>query len=242
MGGLIGKLNDFDKVAINVFTISNYIRRMSMVNRDRAFREHIISEIRREEDREFCAKYKIEQINLGLPEFLPENHSYTEFNGNIGEKIKNHIDFSEKSIVFSPLGIGEHANHRQVFDICRLLMENGAAGEFIFYEDLPYGHRLSTRFRGINKLSDFLSRHSFTNYLNILSKKDIQRKREDIMIYESQHVYKCPTRVKMHRYFTRVSLLRHPYEGFWIRSGCNEISKFLSKNPHSLFSILRKLF
>jgi hypothetical protein len=243
MGGLVGKLGNFDKTIINVFTISTYIRRMAMTNRSRAFRENVVSKIREEEDREFCERYGIKQINLGLSESSEENYSHSEFVRNLSEKIKSHIDPAEKCLIFFPLGIGGHINHLQVFDACKLLIEVYGDGEFILYEDLPYGHRIASRFVRIDRLSEFLSSYGFVNCLNILSKKDILQKRKDIMLYESQHKYRHLCTVKIHRYFTRTSLLGYPYEGFWVREGTSsEISKFLTKNSHSLVSALRRFF
>jgi LmbE family N-acetylglucosaminyl deacetylase len=242
MGGLIGKLGNFDKTIINVFVIGKYIRRMAMAGGSEVFRERIISEIRYEEDRRFCKKYGIKQVNLGLAEFSSEDRSHDKFIKDLSKKIGSCIDFSRRCQVFFPMGIGEHVNHLQVFDACKLLMEANRDREFILYEDLPYGHRILDRFRRTDKLSDFLRDYGLKNYINILSKGDVLRKREDIMIYESQHRYKRPDTVKIHRYFTRVSLLRHPYEGFWIRNDDNEISRFLVENPHNLASFFRRFF
>jgi hypothetical protein len=212
-----------------------------MTNREVAFREEVVSKIRQAEDKEFCDGHEIEQINCNLPEYAGKELENGQFVSYLKNRISKHIDFSENCHIFFPLALGRHLNHMQVFEACTLMMKEQPQSSFILYEDLPYGHKILDRFRRLRELSAFIDSYGFKNYLRPLSSTEITRKRRDIMIYESQHVYKGPSGVRIKRYFTRTSLCCHPQEGIWIRHGRETIGcENLIENSGYAQNLLRK--
>jgi LmbE family N-acetylglucosaminyl deacetylase len=203
--------------------------------------EDAVSKIREMEDREFCDRYEIERVDCGLAEYGGEDRKGDQFIAYLENEMARQIDFSENCHIFFPMALGGHVNHIQVFEACCLMMENYPQSDFILYEDLPYGHRMVDRFRRLGELADFIDGHGFRNYLRPLTAEEIARKREDVMIYRSQHVYREPSRVRIDRYFTRASLCRRPWEGIWLREGSDLTSiGNLRKNSDYRESLLWK--
>lgn len=223
MGGFLQNLGNGDKTVINVFTKTPYIRRLSMVNRDINFKTDIVSRIRLEEDLEFCQLYNIRQVNL---DFYESTEDKDLINHEIYRQICDNVEFNSDCHVFFPMGIGRHRNHIQIFNICKRIINNYNCN-FIIYEDLPYAHNRFNRYDRIGEISNFLIENGFKNYLYKLSKSSIQQKKKDIMIYESQHTYKNFNRVKISRYYTRITFLPLAREGFWFRSIGGELNSFL---------------
>jgi LmbE family N-acetylglucosaminyl deacetylase len=241
LGGLIRTLENERKIIINVFTISSYIRRISPRGGEE-FRRRIISELRQKEDEEFCNRYNIEQINLG---FSDQSGGIAEkqFINVLRDRILEHASPHRDTLVF-PMAIGNHIDHLQIFEACCLLMKDYPQGEFVLYEDLPYGHRMFGRYARIGELSSLMSALGLKNYLKILSPEDVLRKREDIMIYESQHVYKRPSKVRIERYFTKTSPFRRPQEGLWLRgdSGLIKSAHLVKNSGFFLYNLVRDFF
>ena len=56
------------------------------------------------------------------------------------KKLAEIINFDEEQIIFIPMGIGNHEDHLQVFNIFKNIIIKNTQTKFIIYEDLPYAH------------------------------------------------------------------------------------------------------
>lgn len=221
MDGLLQNLKEYEKTIINVFTKSCYIRRMLMPYSDQLKRMELISEIRKNEDAVFCDNHNISQINLGFFEASTKSIiNKKQDNDLIYKKLIEIINFDEEQLLFIPMGIGNHEDHLQIFDIFKNIVNKKTQTKFIIYEDLPYAHVKNDRYLRIGELSNFLVNNGFKNYRLHLNRNIILKKRKDIMIYESQHKYKNHKRVRIGRYLIKKSFLSSPVESFWLQD-CN---------------------
>ena len=215
MSGLIQNLKEYEKTVINIFTNSCYIRRMSMPYLDQLKRMELISEIRKNEDTIFCKKYNANQINLGFFEASTKSIiNEQENNKLIYEKLKEVINFNEEKLIFIPMGIGNHEDHLQVFNIFKNIINKKTQIKFIIYEDLPYAHVRNDRYLRIGELSNFLINNGFKNYKLRLNKENILQKKKYIILYESQHKYKNYKKVRIKWYLVRESFLPSSIEKF----------------------------
>ncbi len=217
LDGFVNKFKNFDKRIINVFTRSDYIRRMRLICSDQNLREDIISNIRKVEDDNYTTKYGFSyKENLNLKDC-----------GSFGDREKELLESTiikliknvKKPILVFPIGVGLHQDHVKVFNVCRNIVESKEYKfDYIIYEDLPYSHVKKDRFSRVEQLSDFLKKNNLFYYKNLLNINDIKNKRDSIMLYESQHVYKNSFFVKMRRYCQRECIFSKRYEGMWINN------------------------
>ncbi len=220
LDGFVNKFKNFDKKIINVFTRSDYIRRMKLICSDQNLRGDIVSNIRKIEDDNYTIRHSFSyKENLNLKDCGSfGDHERKLLKSTIIELIKN----AKKPILVFPIGVGLHQDHVKVFDTCKSIVENEEYKfDYIIYEDLPYSHVKKDRFSRIEQLSDFLKKNDLFYYKNLLSTGDIKNKRDSIMLYESQHVYKSPFFVKMRRYCQRKCIFSHGYEGMWVNNKNN---------------------
>lgn len=218
MDGLLQNLKEYKKTMINIFTKSYYIRRMSMPYSNQLERMELISEIRRNEDAIFCSNYNITQINLEFFEASTKSIvNKQQDNDSIYKRLVEIIDFDEEQLIFIPMGIGNHEDHLQIFNIFKNIVSEKTRTKFVIYEDLPYAHVRNDRYLRIGELSNFLVANGFKNYNLHLNRKVILQKRKDIMLYESQHRYKNYKRVRIGRYLVRKSFLPSSIESFWLQ-------------------------
>ncbi|MCR4313010.1 MAG: PIG-L family deacetylase [Candidatus Roizmanbacteria bacterium] len=158
-GGLINYLKDRKKIKIiTVFTEG-----------DKLFLK------RRIEDMNVCRYLGIEYLHLGFTDVLWRDI----FNLKkerilvkaITNKIKKLIKNSEDPIIFAPLSIGNHIDHRIVNKICKDNFTN-----VIYWEDYPYNLKS-------NLLPEFIKKNRF---LYFEYKKRLFEKEKLIKFYDSQ--------------------------------------------------------
>lgn len=209
LAGFIQTLNkDDEKIIINIFTKSNYIRRMKLENLNFNMKINLVSEIRRNEDLNFCKKYKIKQVNLDFFESSLQN----EFKQEI-ETIKNSLSININNIIknsnnkqiniYFPLGVGNHKDHILTFTLGKNLMTEFPKLKFYFYCDLPYSHKYKDFKNKLNELNSFLKENNLQQVVYKLSFKQIINKLKAILFYESQHIYLSFRKVKILRYFVK---------------------------------------
>lgn len=225
LGGFLSKLgNDVEKTIINIFTRSSYIRRMAMDYGDLELRTELISKIRAAEDLAYCRMHNMQQVNLRFAET-----SGCEKEKEIYEEILNLLDAlntDKNSIIFFPMGVGEHPDHLTIFSMGQKLMET-CGYNFAIYEDLPYAHVKRDRYGRIGEISNFLIESGFKNYRYKLSSAAIDEKKKGILCYESQHRYKNAHRIRILRYYVRRGIIPRAEECLWVSNVNGGMDHFL---------------
>ncbi|MCL1127229.1 PIG-L deacetylase family protein [Shewanella surugensis] len=147
-----------------------------------------ITAIRTREDKQFCKQNHFHYFQLGFTEALVRGYQNTadifelkkpeDDDSYLGVKATLSPLLAEYDLVFAPLGIGNHIEHRILQKIVAQLAPNKA----LFYEDLPYAADYTSKINteiAHSQLNDLLPyKTSIGN--------DLQKKETLLNIYSSQ--------------------------------------------------------
>jgi len=190
-GALINHLSSIGKVKIiTVFTKSSkkktkateeFIRLCHYSNSDKLFFN------RRKEDKKVCKYLKVDYLHLGFTDalwregyrsirevFLNKiNNTKKEQNLEklIIRKLKKTIKNKKNTVIFAPLSIGNHIDHRIINKICRDNFTN-----VIYWEDYPYNLKSS-------QAEELVKNNSLSNFE---FDKNLYNKDKLIRFYKSQ--------------------------------------------------------
>lgn len=156
------------------------------------FKTDCINQQREQEDKKFAEDFSLIIHNLDLPDSSVLGHTaYSETicapndmrSITLKQKLTNILNREKPDIVFCPLGIGGHIDHKMIKEICiDTYHEND--WDLIFYEDLPYAYYYSSV--GIESIvrKTISLKNLCAQYINITDIWDV--KERGIKYYESQ--------------------------------------------------------
>ncbi|MCX7747691.1 MAG: PIG-L family deacetylase [Clostridia bacterium] len=209
-GGLIGEISTICEslVLINVFTKSLWAP--GIIGEVKCEK---VETVRTCEDRFYCEKYGIEQMNLGFRDSSVRGYDAdSELAAEVcNDKIyhdvlkclRKLIKSMQYDFIFCPVGVGNHIDHKIVLEALRGM----EPGKILFYEDLPYAVKY-------NELEIYKSikgdlgelKEYFIDITRVFDKKI-----EDILLYQSQlesdlllNIRKCAERFKGDAFMERI--------------------------------------
>lgn len=190
-GALINHLSSIGKVKIiTVFTKSSKKKTEATEEFTRSCHHSNSSKLflnRQEEDKKLCKYLKVDYLHLGFTDALWRDGYKSikevfsnKINGTkkekdleklITRKLKKIIKNKKNTVIFAPLSIGNHTDHRMVNKICRDNFIN-----VIYWEDYPYNLKS-------NPSEELVKKNSMSNFE---FDKDLRSKDKLIRFYKSQ--------------------------------------------------------
>lgn len=186
LGGAVASFASFfELILLNIFSETRYLYHKDPKNSLSA------NEIREAEDRAFSQRIGAKRITLGFPDTSVLKHTsqsefITSFRDHRYTPVKKEIEKvllkENPDIVFCPLGLGGHIDHRIVFHAI-WYQEIKTQAQIYFYEDLPYTAHLDllTVESIIQSKMDQKGRAIYFNITDFICQKE-----QGISLYKSQ--------------------------------------------------------
>lgn len=139
--------------------------------------EEIISQKRAEEEKAFAAFARLQLTMLGLPDTSTRNAG-VDARLELSALLKPILS---KTLIFSPLGVGNHQDHIHCREAIAELVNSKA---IVFYEDLPYAGFAG----GPKEVAAYASQNYplMEPFTIFLTKKEMKRKLQGMEIYKTQ--------------------------------------------------------
>jgi LmbE family N-acetylglucosaminyl deacetylase len=205
---------------INIFTHGLYLPRRE--DGDTApIDQRLVFDIRDGEDQAFGERCGLTRDDLGCEEPVlrgrrPNDLSRVE--DDIGqiekpilaklEKIAARFADGERGVLFAPMGVGRHANHRATAEtVLRHLEKIGVRYDVFFYEDQPYAGHLIDRIRALLRIN---SRSRKLSVRYVLT-PDWAEKSALLALYPTQ----LRNRPQRWRFWPMAAWPLAPHEAFW---------------------------
>jgi hypothetical protein len=202
-------------VLVNVFSISNYTDEALHLPLD----SHLVSSIRDREDDEFAlqcelTKYNLDQLDSPLRNRRPYDRTdhlveVEQLSPILSRCLANFMSLRDKLLLFCPTGIGMHRDHLIVRDVILRDYERLCPTfDIVFYEDLHYASRISSREEGLREFLEVTAKWRYRKRY----KFGVTADKLDLIWHYKSQFENLPTDLSL---FTPADGSNSPHEAVW---------------------------